>query len=87
MLCEQCHGALVNHNPKWQQHRNQLNVLFGCQGQNQWLTVQRNCSTYSAFEMNSQGMDDIVSCDKQLLQQKGARLPSGSEDSGLNIIP
>jgi hypothetical protein len=30
--------------------------------------------------MNSQGMDDIVSFDKQLLQQEGARLPSDSED-------
>lgn len=79
MLCERCHGALVNHNPKWQQHRKQLNVLCGCQGQNQWLTV-----LYRAFRMKSQGVDDTVSCDKQLLQQKGPRLPSGSEDSGLS---
>jgi hypothetical protein len=87
MLCEWCYGALVNHNPKWQQHRKQLNVLCRCQGQNQWLRVQRNYSMYSAFKMNTQGVDDIVSCDKQLLQQKGARLPSGSEDPGLNIMP
>lgn len=82
MLCERYHGALVNHNPKWQQHTKQLNVLCGCQGQNQWLTV-----LYCAFRMKSQGVDDIVSCGKQLLQQKGARPRSVSEDSGLNIVP